>query len=140
DEVDFYLPQLLNMYIHIQSISTVIHDYITTRCSQSVDFSLECAWLFDAYITDQMKVSKKPNDAVRLLFDILYEKYKPKIVYIPTLANNSITNHNHLTLDEEENENVTIDEQDKSDTPLNQENTMIQMIKTKGHQKSRSDA
>lgn len=31
DEIDFYLPQLLNMYIHIQSISTVIHDYITTR-------------------------------------------------------------------------------------------------------------
>jgi hypothetical protein len=31
DEADFYLPQLINMYIHIQSISTVIHDYITTR-------------------------------------------------------------------------------------------------------------
>ncbi len=31
EEVDFYLPQLINMYIHIQSISTVIHDYITTR-------------------------------------------------------------------------------------------------------------
>ena len=30
-EVDFYLPQLLNMYIHIKSIATVIHDYITTR-------------------------------------------------------------------------------------------------------------
>ncbi len=30
-EIDFYLPQLLNMYIHIPSISTVIHDYITTR-------------------------------------------------------------------------------------------------------------
>jgi hypothetical protein len=31
DELDFYLPQLINMYIHIQSISTVIHDYITAR-------------------------------------------------------------------------------------------------------------
>ncbi len=31
DEIDFYLPQLLNMYIHIQSISTVIHNYLTTR-------------------------------------------------------------------------------------------------------------
>ena len=31
EEVDFYLPQLINMYIHIQSISTVIHDYITSR-------------------------------------------------------------------------------------------------------------
>jgi hypothetical protein len=31
DEIDFYLPQLLNMYIHIQSISKVIHHYLTTR-------------------------------------------------------------------------------------------------------------
>jgi hypothetical protein len=31
DEIDFYLPQLLNMYIHIQSISKEIHDYLTTR-------------------------------------------------------------------------------------------------------------
>jgi hypothetical protein len=31
DELDFYLPQLLNMYIHSQSIATAIHDYITTR-------------------------------------------------------------------------------------------------------------
>jgi phosphatidylinositol 4-kinase len=31
EELDFYLPQLINMYIHIQSISNVIHDYITTR-------------------------------------------------------------------------------------------------------------
>lgn len=31
DEVDFYLPQLINMYIHISSISTAIHRYLTTR-------------------------------------------------------------------------------------------------------------
>jgi phosphatidylinositol 4-kinase len=31
DELDFYLPQLINMYIHIPSISNVIHHYITTR-------------------------------------------------------------------------------------------------------------
>ena len=31
EELDFYLPQLINMYIHIQSISSVIHDYISTR-------------------------------------------------------------------------------------------------------------
>lgn len=31
EELDFYLPQLINMYIHILSISTVIQDYITAR-------------------------------------------------------------------------------------------------------------
>ena len=31
EELDFYLPQLINMYIHVSSISLVIHDYITSR-------------------------------------------------------------------------------------------------------------
>ena len=31
EELDFYLPQLINMYIHIPTISSVIHDYITAR-------------------------------------------------------------------------------------------------------------
>ena len=31
DELDFYLPQLINMYIHIPSICNVIHEYITQR-------------------------------------------------------------------------------------------------------------
>jgi hypothetical protein len=87
-----------------------------------------------------MKSSKKPNDAVRLLFDILYEKYKPKICYIPTIPNNLTTNHHHFTLDEVENENVIIDEDNHNDIKiektLNQEN----LNKKRGHQKSRSDA
>ncbi|CAF4469960.1 unnamed protein product, partial [Rotaria sp. Silwood2] len=139
DELDFYLPQLINMYIHIPSISNVIHNYITIRCSQSVDFSLQCAWLLDAYIADQMKVAKKPNAAVRLLFDILYEKYKPKICYNPTTINN--IGNNHHRLDEEENENVTNQDDDtKSERALSQENLMLSLNKKRGHQKSRSDA
>ncbi|CAF3519833.1 unnamed protein product [Adineta steineri] len=137
EELDFYLPQLINMYIHIQSISNVIHDYITSRCSQSVEFSLQCAWLLDAYIADQMKVAK-PNAAVRLLFDILYEKYKPKISYIPTTINN--LGNNHHRLDEEENENVNNQDDDmKSERALSQDNLMLQINRKKGHQKSRSD-
>lgn len=31
EELDFYLPQLINMYIHIPTISSVIHDYISAR-------------------------------------------------------------------------------------------------------------
>jgi phosphatidylinositol 4-kinase len=138
DELDFYLPQLINMYIHIRSISDVIHGYITTRCSQSVDFSLQCAWLLDAYIDDQMKLARKSNAAVQLLFDILYEKYKPKIIYTPTTINN--IGNNHHRLDEEENENVINQDDDlKSERALSQDNLMLQAIKKKGHQKSRSD-
>ena len=31
DEVDVYLPQLLNMYIHVPAIANVIREYIVTR-------------------------------------------------------------------------------------------------------------
>jgi len=112
------------------------------RCTQSVDFSLQCAWLLEAYIPDQMRVSKKPNDAFQLLLDILYEKYKSKICYTPILPNNLTANH-HFTLDEEENENVVIDEQDTNDMEperaLNQENLIVQINKNRGHKKSNSD-
>ena len=53
DEVDFYLPQLINMYIHIQSILTVIHDYITTRYKLVFNFFL--LQLFDCDL-DVLKV------------------------------------------------------------------------------------
>uniref|UniRef100_A0A8D8RP27 Phosphatidylinositol 4-kinase beta n=3 Tax=Cacopsylla melanoneura TaxID=428564 RepID=A0A8D8RP27_9HEMI len=48
-EVDFYLPQLISMYIHMQDVAHVIHPYLLQRCSKSVDFSLKCVWLLDAY-------------------------------------------------------------------------------------------
>ncbi|CAF2129037.1 unnamed protein product [Rotaria magnacalcarata] len=138
EELDFYLPQLINMYIHIPSISSVIHTYLTARCCQSVDFSLQCAWLLDAYIAEQMKVAKKPNAAVRFLFDILYEKYKPKICYKPTTINN--IGNNHHRLDEEENENATNQDDDtKSERALSQDNLTASMNRKRGHQKSRSD-
>ena len=83
-----------------------------------------------------MRVSKKPNDAVRLLFDILYEKYKPRIFYTPTIP----TNH-HFTLDEVENENIILDDDNQND--MKTERTLSQeepMNKKRGHQKSKSDA
>ena len=105
------------------------------RCSQSVDFSLQCAWLLDAYMAEQMKVTRKPNAAIQLLFDILYEKYQSKISYTPTTINN-LSNH-HPRLDEEENENgISQDDEMKSERALSQDNLTM---KKKGHQKSRSD-
>jgi hypothetical protein len=86
-----------------------------------------------------MKVAIKPNAAVRLLFDVLYEKYKPKVSYTPTTINN--IGNNHHRLDEEENENgINPDDEIKSERALSQDNIMLQVVnKKKGHQKSRSD-
>jgi hypothetical protein len=95
--------------------------------------------LLDAYIADQMKVSKKPNAAVHLLFDILYEKYKPKISYTLTIPTNLTNIHHHLTVDEEENENVIVDEQNNDDMKLSEENFVVPVNKKQGHQKCQSD-
>ena len=103
------------------------------RCSQSVDFSLRCAWLLDAYISDQMRSARRPNAAVQLLFDILYEKYKPKIIYNPTTINGSTTSHHRL--DEEE-----ADDEMRTERTFSQENVLaVPSSRKKGHQKSRSD-
>ena len=52
DELDFYLPQLINMYIHIPSISTVIHDYVTSRSIEQRTDDLP----FSAVLLDVRKV------------------------------------------------------------------------------------
>ena len=48
-DVEFYLPQLINMYVQHHEVAEVIHPYLVHRCRQSVDFSLQCAWLLEAY-------------------------------------------------------------------------------------------
>ncbi|PAA50247.1 hypothetical protein BOX15_Mlig031527g2, partial [Macrostomum lignano] len=47
--VDFYLPQLVNMYVNCTHLSNVLRQYFEYRCSRSVQFSINLAWLLDAY-------------------------------------------------------------------------------------------
>lgn len=65
-DVDFYLPQLVNMYIMMHDVAEVLHPYIIHRCRQSVDFSLQCAWLLEAYSFDANIPTKKKNHGSRL--------------------------------------------------------------------------
>ena len=48
-DVEFYLPQLINMYVQHHEVAEVIHPYLVYRCRQTVEFSLQCAWLLEAY-------------------------------------------------------------------------------------------
>lgn len=50
-EVDFFIPQLVSMYITYHDIAEKLHPYLIHRCRSSVDFSLRCAWLLDAYLS-----------------------------------------------------------------------------------------
>ncbi|CAL1611620.1 unnamed protein product [Knipowitschia caucasica] len=52
-DVDFFLPQLLNMYVHMDAhVGDAVKPYLVHRCRGSVSFSLTCAWLLGAYSSD----------------------------------------------------------------------------------------
>lgn len=65
-DVDFYLPQLVNMYIMMHDVAEVLHPYLIHRCRQSVHFSLQCAWLLEGYSFDANIPTKKKNHGSRL--------------------------------------------------------------------------
>lgn len=77
-EVDFYLPQLVCMYIEMHEVAEVIHRYLIHRCRKSIDFSLKCAWLLDAYSSDATLPSKKKPHGVKLHNLILSDELRPK--------------------------------------------------------------
>jgi len=60
-DVEFYLPQLVNMYVQHHEVAEVVHPYIVHRCRQSVDFSLQCAWLLEAYSPASLEGLTKKN-------------------------------------------------------------------------------
>ncbi|KAK2720897.1 hypothetical protein QYM36_004696 [Artemia franciscana] len=78
DEMDFYLHQIIVMYIHMPEVAEVIHPYLVLRCRQSVEFSLQCAWLLDAYSPDSVMPSKKKPRGTKLMNMILSDEIRPK--------------------------------------------------------------
>ncbi|XP_073991037.1 phosphatidylinositol 4-kinase beta fwd isoform X2 [Rhodnius prolixus] len=77
-EVDFYLPQLVNMYIQMPDVAEVLHPYLVHRCRESVDFSLKCSWLLDAYSSDAALSSKKKSHGTKLKNLILSGELRPR--------------------------------------------------------------
>ncbi|NXH43748.1 PI4KB kinase, partial [Dicaeum eximium] len=78
EDVDFYLPQLLNMYIHMdEDVGDAIKPYIVHRCRQSVDFSLQCALLLGAYSSDMHISTQRHSRGTKLRRLILSDELKP---------------------------------------------------------------
>lgn len=63
-EVDLYIPQLILMYIQMDELAEILDSYLVYRCRKSVDFSLKCAWLLEAYNCniDLLKPSNNNNN------------------------------------------------------------------------------
>ncbi|XP_072536140.1 phosphatidylinositol 4-kinase beta isoform X1 [Salminus brasiliensis] len=78
EEVDFYLPQLLNMYIHMdEEVGDAIKPYVVHRCRQSINFSLQCAWLLGAYSSDMHISTQRHSRGTKLRKLILSDELKP---------------------------------------------------------------
>ncbi|XP_059167912.1 phosphatidylinositol 4-kinase beta-like [Physella acuta] len=78
-EVDFYLPQLLNMYIHMHDVAEAIHPYLIHRCRNSIEFSVNAAWLLNAYSADTLKPNWKNSQGIKLRDMILKEEFRPQL-------------------------------------------------------------
>uniref|UniRef100_A0A3P8ZG43 Phosphatidylinositol 4-kinase beta n=1 Tax=Esox lucius TaxID=8010 RepID=A0A3P8ZG43_ESOLU len=78
EEVDFYLPQLLNMYIHMdEDVGDAIKPYVVHRCRQSISFSLQCAWLLGAYSSDMHISTQRHSRGTKLRKLIFSDELKP---------------------------------------------------------------
>ncbi|MEQ2293404.1 Phosphatidylinositol 4-kinase beta [Ameca splendens] len=78
EDVDFYLPQLLNMYIHMdEDVGDAIKPYVVHRCRQSISFSLQCAWLLGAYSSDMHISAQRHSRGTKLRKLILSDELKP---------------------------------------------------------------
>ncbi|KAK0181992.1 hypothetical protein PV327_000167 [Microctonus hyperodae] len=75
-DVDFYLPQLILMYIQLHDVTEVLYPYLVYRCRHAADFSLKCAWLLDAYSSDAHLPSKKKSHGTKLKNLILSDELR----------------------------------------------------------------
>ncbi|VDM96667.1 unnamed protein product [Thelazia callipaeda] len=71
--VDFYISQLIVLYINIREVAEVIHPYVVKRCKDSVEFSLECCWLLDAHGVSVCRKSDRKSHGRFLRQSILNE-------------------------------------------------------------------
>ncbi|XP_077363976.1 phosphatidylinositol 4-kinase beta-like isoform X2 [Festucalex cinctus] len=83
-DVDFYLPQLLSMYVHMDGeVGDAIRPYLVHRCGGSIVFSLLCAWLLGAYSSDMHISTQRHSRGAKLRKLILSDELRPPAAAAP---------------------------------------------------------
>ena len=144
-DVDFYLPQIVLMYIQMHDVAEALHPYILGRCRKSVEFSLQTAWLLSAYSIDHVhKPTWKNSQGIKLKNMILNEELKGG-----SNSNNNNNNNNNRGKKQQQQKNQTlkVPESSASSTtttmippPIPKVLNHVTPSKLKQHQRSRSDA
>eukprot|EP00794_Sanderia_malayensis_P015827 gene15827-17423_t len=76
EDVNFYLPELINMYIHMQDVAVVIAPYLLTRCKSGTHFALHTTWLLDSHLTDGWLPTKEYNRGKKMLDQVTADRKK----------------------------------------------------------------
>lgn len=78
-EVDLYIPQLIVMYIQMDELAEVLDPYLTIRCRKSVDFSLKCLWLLEAYNYQHVDTMGSRKSQLALMKEIYSKKERKQL-------------------------------------------------------------
>lgn len=78
-EVDLYIPQLIVMYIQMDELADVLDPYLTIRCRKSVDFSLKCLWLLEAYNYQHVDTMGSRKSQLALMKEIFSKKERKQL-------------------------------------------------------------
>nr|XP_020516243.2 phosphatidylinositol 4-kinase beta-like [Labrus bergylta] len=96
NEVDFYLPQLLNMYVHMDTeVGDAIRPYLIHRCTGSITFSLLTAWLLGAYSNDMHISTQRHSRGTKLRKLILSDDLKPSPEAPPSVSDSPVSSPSH---------------------------------------------
>lgn len=160
-EVDFYLPQLLNMYVHMDTeVGDAIRPYLVSlpprspprrpatlgpsplpvlqvhRCRGSIAFSLLTAWLLGAYSSDMHISTQRHSRGTRLRRLILSDHLNPdSTTDSPASSPSSRRGHRR-----QRSSNLDTAPPTAPDCPLPGEGEVFASPSKKTHQRSKSDA
>ncbi|XP_050098514.1 phosphatidylinositol 4-kinase beta isoform X2 [Anopheles aquasalis] len=134
-EVDLYIPQLMVMYMQIEELSEVLDPYLVYRCRQSVDFSLKCVWLLEAYNFNMEMLSTGGSSSIRKHLTLLRELY-PKRERVKTGTQSQQSAYQRLTEQQQQRDH----EGTSATTTMNSLNLPALTAVRKTHHRSQSDA
>ncbi|XP_022603126.1 phosphatidylinositol 4-kinase beta-like [Seriola dumerili] len=146
-EVDFYLPQLLNMYVHMDTeVGDAIRPYLIHRCRGSITFSLLTAWLLGAYSSDMHISTQRHSRGTKLRKLILSDELKPSAPssdaprpMSASVSESPVSSPSHRRCHRRHNSS-NVEASISPDNPAAREEEVFVSPSRRTHQRSKSDA
>ncbi|KAJ1353965.1 hypothetical protein KIN20_010751 [Parelaphostrongylus tenuis] len=76
-DIDFFIPQLIYMYINDKDVANATHQYIEARCKQSLHFALICVWLLESFEVERLRMKDRFLEHGEILRRMILNEFKP---------------------------------------------------------------